>query len=72
MDQGNLVNDQSGEQKAVGDDDAGIQEFTEEPALFGLCDVGLLFEYDLAEGCDESGYYGSSVTECRCKEFRIH
>ena len=72
MDQGHLVDHKSGEKKAIGDDDAGIQELAEEPAFFGFCDVGLLFEDDLAECCDKGSKDGSSVTEGRCKEFRIH
>lgn len=47
VDQGYLVDHKGGEQKTIGDDDAGIQEFTEEAALFCLCDIGLFFEDDL-------------------------
>ena len=35
-------------------------------------DIGLFFEDDLAQSCDESGEDGSSVTEGRGKKFGIH
>ena len=48
MDQGHLIDHQCGEQKAIGDHNARIQEFLEESALFGFCDIGLSLEDDLA------------------------
>ena len=72
MDQGHLVDYEGGEEESIGYDDAGIQKFPEETALACLGDVGLFFEDDLAQCCDESGKDGGSVTESRGKQFRIH
>ena len=68
MDQRHLVDHQSGEEKAVGDDHARIQELTEESALFGFRDIGLFLEDDLAERGDKCGHNGGAVAESRGKK----
>ncbi len=72
MDQSHLVDHQGREEEAVGNNDAGIQKFTQKTAPAGFCDVGLFLEDDLTQRCDEGGKDCGSVTEGRGKQFGIH
>ena len=69
MDQGHLVDHQRGKQKTIRDNDARIQKFGKESALFGFCDIGLLFKNDLTQRGDKRGRDSGSVTKRGSKKF---